>query len=95
MHGRGHAWRTDGYCSGRYASYWNAFICTDLDPDGFCTDLDPDGFCTDLDPDGFLSELGLVQVFHRRLRFTLLLKVLKQQQYISAAVIHDRTMHFE
>ena len=86
MHGRGHAWRIDGYYSGRYASYWNAFICTDLDPDGFCTDLDPDGF---------LSELGLVQVFHRRLRFTLLLKVLKQQQYISAAVIHDRTMHFE
>ena len=88
MHGRGHAWRIDGYCSGRHASYWNVFICTDLDPDGFCTDLDPDGF---------LSEFGLVQVFHRRLRFTLLLKVLKQQQCISAAseaVIHDRTMHF-
>ena len=37
-HGRGHAWkggkhgeegmcgRRDGHCSGRYASYWNAFL---------------------------------------------------------------------
>ena len=33
MHGRGYEWqgggvrgRTDGHCSGRYASYWNAFL---------------------------------------------------------------------
>ena len=32
MHGRGHAWqgsmrgRRDSHCSGRYASYWNAFL---------------------------------------------------------------------
>ena len=33
MHGRGCAWRgggmrgrTDGHCSGQYASYWNAFV---------------------------------------------------------------------
>ena len=24
---RVHAWQGDGYCSGRYASYWNAFLC--------------------------------------------------------------------
>ena len=34
MHGSGHVWltgasvhgRRDGYCSGRYAPYWNAFL---------------------------------------------------------------------
>ena len=26
MHGREHACRRDGHCSGRYASYWNAFL---------------------------------------------------------------------
>ena len=26
MHGRGMHARKDGHCSGRYASYWNAFL---------------------------------------------------------------------
>ena len=26
MHGRGCAWQERGHCSGRYASYWNAFL---------------------------------------------------------------------
>ena len=58
--------------------------CTDHDLDGFmCTDLVPDGLCTDLDPDGFLAELGLVEMFHCRLRLALLLEVLKNNNKTS------------
>ena len=28
VHGRGMRGRRDGHCSGRYASYWNAFLFT-------------------------------------------------------------------